>query len=428
MTNAGALESASGVEFTSLDVDLSILPYLVRPDPPDSVCPHCLVDPDLRRWVRANASLPTCGVCHRVAKQPIAADFDEFVEHVGTCIEAEYEDASEMVPVEGGEYVFPGESSEDLLFWRVPDISDNEDLVTAIAAALPDKYWVQRDFFSLTPFDGLRSGWSEFARLIKYETRFLFFPARPPRGIHEDPNDVRPEDMLEALGRFIRSERLVKRLPVGTMVYRVRAHGEEEAPCSATELGPPPAELVRQSNRMSPAGISMLYVALDRETAIAETLSSTPGPSGGTLAVFELLDEARVVDFVRLRRRPTLFTPESDPAERAPLQFLHSLAHEFSLPIARDGREHVEYVPTQVVTEYLRYRYRPKRPVHGIRYRSAKRGPGINLALFLSAEDFDEGTLHERRPPRLRLVSWERVTLPPAPNTAPKGGSAPPGI
>lgn len=424
---AAAVGPTLGAEPISLVVLMAIRPYLVRPDPPDSVWDRCLVDPDLQRWVRANASAVSCSVCSRAASRPIAADFDEFVAHVTLCIEQEYEDASAMVPVEGGEYVFTGKSSDELLFWAVPDISENEDLVTVIADAMPDNYWVQRDFFSSTPFDGLRSGWSEFARLIKHETRFLFFRARQ-RTSHHDPNDVRPEDMLQALGRFVQSERLVKRLPAGTLVYRVRVHGADEAPRSAEELGPPPAELVHQSNRMSPAGISMLYVALDRETAIAETLSSASESISGTLGIFELLEETRVVDFVRLRRPPTLFTPESNPEDRAPLQFLHSLAHEFSLPIARDGREHVEYVPTQVVTEYLRYRYRPKRPVHGVRYRSAKHAPGINLALFLSAEDFAEGTLHERRPPRLRLVSCERVTLSPAPRMAPRKALAPPEI
>jgi len=356
----------------------------------------------------------SCDVCGGSATTPIAVDFDEFVAHVTKCIETEYEDASAMVPTEGGEYVFSGKSAEDLLFWSVPEISENEELVRTIAEALPDNYWVQRDFFSLTPFDGLRMGWSEFARLIKYESRFLFFPPSSPRGPHDDPNEMRPEQMLDALGRFIRAESMVKRLPVGSRLYRVRLHDASEAPCSAAELGPPPAALVQQSNRMSPAGISMFYVATERETAIAETLSGAPGTNEGTLAVFELLEEARVVDFVRLPRCPTLFNPGGDPRDRAPLQFLHSLASEFSLPVCRDGREHVDYVPTQVVTEYLRHRFRPNRPAHAIRYRSSKRTKGVNLALFLSAEDFEDSAIHARRSPRLRLVSFERVTWSPS--------------
>lgn len=341
-------------------------------------------------------------------------DFDEFVAHVTKCIETEYEDASAMVPTEGGEYVFSGASSEDLLFWHVPDISENEELVSIIAEALPDNYWVQRNFFSLTPYDGLRMGWSEFARLIKYETRFLFFPPSSPRGPHDDPHDMRPEQMLDALGRFIRAESMVKRLSVGTHLYRVRLHDASEKPCTPAELGPPPAAFVRQSNRMSPAGISMFYGATEPETAIAETLSGAPGCNEGTLAVFELLEEARVVDFVRLPRCPTLFTLGGDPSDRAPLQFLHSLAREFSLPVSRDGREHVDYVPTQVVTEYLRHRFRPHRPVHAIRYRSSKRATGVNLALFLGDEDFKDSIIPVRRSPRLRLVSFERVTWSPS--------------
>ena len=46
--------------------------------------------------------------------------------------------------------------------------------------------------------------------------------------------------------------------------------------------------------------------------------------------------------------RPPL---EYDPSPR--LVFLHHVAEDISCPIARDDRVHIEYVPTQVVTEYL---------------------------------------------------------------------------
>jgi hypothetical protein len=57
---------------------------------------------------------------------------------------------------------------------------------------------------------------------------------------------------------------------------------------------------------------------------------------------------------------------------------------EISRPIARDDRAHIEYVPTQVVTEYLRSVLRTEKGVvEGIRYRSSRKGGEKSLVLFV---------------------------------------------
>ena len=43
---------------------------------------------------------------------------------------------------------------------------------------------------------------------------------------------------------------------------------------------------------------------------------------------------------------------------RRALTFLHHVAEQMSQPVARDDRVHVDYVPTQIVTEFLRSRVR----------------------------------------------------------------------
>ena len=55
-------------------------------------------------------------------------------------------------------------------------------------------------------------------------------------------------------------------------MFRVRQHEPTESPSTLPELGPPPVEAALYSNRMSPAGISMLYTSLDPVTAARETL------------------------------------------------------------------------------------------------------------------------------------------------------------
>jgi RES domain len=72
---------------------------------------------------------------------------------------------------------------------------------------------------------------------------------------------------------------------------------------------------------------------------------------------------------------------EYDP--RKLLIFLQTLGGEFSKPIERDDRVHIEYLPTQVVTEYLRgMKTKEDASVDGIRYGSARHEGGASLVLF----------------------------------------------
>lgn len=55
------------------------------------------------------------------------------------------------------------------------------------------------------------------------------------------------------------------------------------------------------------------------------------------------------------------------------LCFLQKFIHDITLPVELDGREHVDYVPTQVFTEYLRYAFLAR--VDGLTFPSVQ-GPG----------------------------------------------------
>jgi hypothetical protein len=91
------------------------------------------------------------------------------------------------------------------------------------------------------------------------------------------------------------------------------------------------------------------------------------------------------LDLAELPPVPSLFEELPDSLEYDPrrnLIFLHRLASDISRPIAHDDRVHIEYVPTQVVTEYLRSATFPEGGLDGIRYRSSRRDGGVSLVLF----------------------------------------------
>lgn len=134
---------------------------------------------------------------------------------------------------------------------------------------------------------------------------------------------------------------------------------------------------------MSPAGIVMMYVSQDIDTAIDETANQP-----GTYAVGEFRTRRAIIilDLAGLPPIVSRFEEISDSEEGDPremLLFLHRVARDISRPIFRDDRVHIEYVPTQVVTEFVRLaKTKGGKSFDGIRYRSSRQGDGTSLVLF----------------------------------------------
>ena len=166
--------------------------------------------------------------------------------------------------------------------------------------------------------------------------------------------------MLAAIGETVVDElaelNFITEIPADTDLFRIRIGAEPFH--TGAEIGTPPAQFAMQSNRMSPAGIPMFYGAFYVETARLETFD--PEHHAGqilSIGTFRATRALRVLDLADLPDIPSVF--EEDGHHRIhPLRFLHAFAHDIVKPIARDGREHIEYVPTQIVTEYFRRVFR----------------------------------------------------------------------
>lgn len=376
------------------------------------VCGRCIGDGELRAFIRANAVSKECSFCgRRSMAKLIAADANSIASLVEAYVLDEYEDAAEHVPYESAEggYQARTMTTDELLTEEVGLWCENEKVLEFIIDTLPDYAWVQRDFFSLSPYDELKYGWDGFADAVKHKTRYLFFP--PRKGDDDWPNEgIRPEAMLRELGGVLRLVHAVRKLKAGTLLYRIRVHKATEQPTSLEDLGPPPSDAAIYANRMSPAGISMLYAAEDEATAVAEIASASTGRTDATLATFRLLEDFKIVDLVRLRPI-RLFTEDLSRRERAQLRFAHAFAREVSKKVAKDGREHIEYVPTQIVTEYLRFRFRyGRQPVRGLRYRSSQEQNGVNVALFVGHDDITPPRWSQVKSP-IELVELRRITV-----------------
>ena len=148
----------------------------------------------------------------------------------------------------------------------------------------------------------------------------------------------------------------------------------------------------------------MLYAALDEATARSETYLRRDGlPAEATVATFELTEDITVLNLAEIPGVPSIFAGEWIDERRESLIFLHAFVEALTDPVVKDGREHVEYVPSQVVTEYVRYRLPEllEKAVHGLIYPSARQDGGVGCVLFVSYEEINAEFMARKAPFRL---------------------------
>ena len=365
-----------------------------------SVCARCIEEKWLVSYIGANASENECDYCERKSKHKIAVPLHELTPHVIERIECLFENPANSVGYDSSEggYQLSTTDSYDVL----EDVGlgvDNDELRQDLVEVLPNYEWVRRHPYSLPEEDALRLSWEEFSRLVKHRVRYLLFS---PEQQEHDQEGVSPGDMLNEIGDLFAQHGLVSTLEAGTHLFRVRIHKPSEAPANTcAALGPPPIESATFSNRMSPAGISMFYVALDEATARAETYVRHDGkPAVATIATFELIEDLMILNLAELPDIPSVFADDEANLERPAILFLHEFVADLTQPVDKDGREHIEYVPSQVVTEYVRYRLseRIEGSVMGILYPSARRSGGIGCVLFVAHEDVNAAILPDKAP------------------------------
>ena len=283
------------------------------------------------------------------------------------------------------------------------------DLLTDIATALPDHAWCKRDYFLLSAFDRRRLGWDGFKQAVMHDRRFTFWSLNDDGTPEDHPDHLPVGKMLAEVGDLARDAGLIRVLRVGTGFWRVRVHDCGTVLDKDHQLSPPPTERATQPNRMSPAGIPMFYGASDFETACSETVGSSGSPGRmDTGAIFRTVRELRVLDLTRLSPVPSFFDTAAADG-RDGLRFLHHFVRDLARPLERDRREHIEYVPTQAFTEYVRYMMKSPRgrPIDGIRFRSSKNG-GRCIVLFCGQSQCVEDS---DRPWEQRWLKFDPASL-----------------
>jgi hypothetical protein len=217
-----------------------------------------------------------------------------------------------------------------------------------------------------TPF----KTWLDYFRFeaaVKYKSRHIPIPETA--------------DFLAAL--FETSAHRHRRITRRGAVWRAQlgyVPGEFDEDAQALDIDRPyPADRMKPlahaatEGRANPKGIPFLYVATDRETAMAEVR-----PGVGTklsLAQFQLARDLSLVDFSV--GHDAALEPLLDEAtpEQVADNIWAQVDRAFSEPVDVTPST-AEYAPTQVIAELFR-----AKGFDGLVYKS-KLGPGLNIALF----------------------------------------------
>jgi hypothetical protein len=371
-----------------------------------SVCGDHLADRALADSLKDHMTERACNFCERTTGQsgaPFAVSLEDLLTTVIEAVRRHYGDADDEGVPWDNEDGYVGAPTYDIPE-VIGDVCDGafddefSDAITdAVVAAIGwDKTWTDAGAYSL---DSLDWQWESYVETVKSSSRFVVTSGDSDRdNILLTPKNLAARDgrgatppsqlasFLSSLLHYVDgSLNLVEGIEPGTTFYRGRLMPRPDSLSHSVEdLRPAPPDKAT-ANRMSPAGIPMFYGSADPQTAIAEIAGHGPEPYA-LVGAFRTTRPLSVLDLTRPPALPSVFDANRHP-EFGIARFLKSFVSAITRPIIADGRQHVEYTPTQVLTEYLRWV--PKTAIDGIALPSAQTG-AKTYVLFFKASDCAE--------------------------------------
>lgn len=349
--------------------------YGLNSGPDKNVCSSHINEPAIQSYIKRNGEKGTCDYC---GKDRLLLPLEELMKYLMQTVAYFYSDPAEFatyISAEGGYVV----SHTDA--WEI--LQDNFKLEIELDELFNDmeswidlgRTWADEKMMHESGHYARPSLWSHFCYLVKHKARYLFYAYKNELDFEAE----RALGILKEAENMINKYRLIVPLKAGTEVIRCRQHHKNELITKASQMCAPEVGYCNNPNRMSPAGISMFYCAFESETALNETLDISWRGSKYTTANFVTKDDLWIIDLSKIPDLPSSF----DISKRKmyeDLIFLKDLVNDLTKPIDRDGKVHIDYVPTQIITEYFRYMGEQK--IDGIIYPSSKNSGFNAMVLF----------------------------------------------
>lgn len=348
--------------------------------PDGYVCEDCVEDEFLKGVIRDNACTNECDYCGDITDEDSAAPVEALMEPIASAVFYYYNDPTEgMMSWDYEEDSWPLETTDTRDVLESLAFDCHPDLFEDIAKSFVHDEWVETaggTWMGSHTHEEMGYLWDHFVRIVKHELRYFFDHPLP----NSTDEQYDPSTLLPTIGSLVKRLGIVDTLSDGTQFFRARKKDLDDFSLDAEQLGAPPSELA-SAGRMNPAGISYFYLAFEPQTALAEIQHKQSDQSA--IGQFQLVRDVQILNLTKLPDLPSLFD-DSSRYEREELIFLENFIEEITKPVEKDNRMHVDYVPSQVVSEYfaLVFKLKNGERLDGILYPSAVHPNGRNLLLF----------------------------------------------
>lgn len=327
-----------------------------------ALCLDHLTDPAIRAQLQDDCTEVECFACGKIGasdEEPFAVGMDALGEVVWEAANWLYQWTENIDWVDGEPWSYEAlYETPEVIYDTVEGAVDpeySERIIDAlVAATTATEYWVASGRSSAETL-----GWDAFAATVRTEARFTLIGSSTRPGFENEP-PARVAAFLETLLAYVESDLLVE-LPKGSVLYRGRM-AERASDLYArvrrepsSELGSPPSHLA-EANRLSARGISMFYAADDLDIAVAE-IALHSQYNEAVVGAFRTCRPFRILDFTRpLTTLPSIFATDAESRKRWVFsRFKTHFTDMITAPVLLDGRESLDYTPTQVVAEWLRW-------------------------------------------------------------------------
>lgn len=361
------------------------------------VCTHHFDEPYLNRMIDENDEYGECTYCGHKGN---VCSMQTFMEHVSWKIhlyfddvneagllyaDSFYDDENEVIPgfKRVGEYIAPKETEYFESTWELMDdlglVTEDDDLNKDIEEVFTTQEWIERDILHEDYRRALFDKWKQFADAVTHSRRFTFLATPEFLPLVKGDKLIESKDILTSLKELIVAQKLVRTIKEGKILYRARRVKDKDKSYGFPDITAAPHNAA-SANRMSPAGISLFYASYSRETAIDECL----GDKTDALLIgeFETKKDLVVLDLTKIPG-PSFWMDGWQEN-----QFLHSFNREITKRLDPKDTNLLQYIPTQVFTEFLRYMFTDKkgRRLDGMIYGSSKTKEK-NIVLFCNQND-----------------------------------------
>lgn len=349
-------------------------------DTKELVCSHHIQEDFIKKFILTNGKKGKCNYCEGNRK---VIALSEVLKLIVVGINYYYEDPNESRYINhDAEYgldgnIMPFEQMFYDLELEIDSTMLNSDIVRYLGNetlyCLKDEYTSESEYYHET--------WNNFKEIVKNIARYVFYFKNQFSGF----NTGNPIDVLDKVQHSILHFNLFREIPTTEKLYRCRQHvNKNEIDVGGINIASNPTVNCKTNNRMSPAGISMFYCSPHKDTCVNEVVNfSDDSKPYYTTVFFKPNNRLRLVDLTKLPEIPSAFDDKNN-WQIETLFFLKDFIKDISKPIDENDAI-IDYVPTQIVTEYIRYN--PKLKVDGLIYPSSKDGSKENFVLFMDHEE-----------------------------------------